>query len=371
MKRVLYFNNIFPLYRESIWKLLLRERKYRFEIFYSEKNFKNIKAFKKSKKDEFYNQLHSLNNFFINGRLIWQSNVIKTVMYSNFDIAIFLGEMTVISTWIAAIICRIRNKKVFFWSHGLYGNEPYLKKLIRILFLSLPNINILYENRAKKLLVDNGFRNQDLKVIYNSLNYDLQLKLFNRLQKQNKTPRLFENDLPIILFIGRLTPAKKIDILIDGVSIINKVTTKVNLLIIGEGPSLKNLKQISMKALSPQHYRFYGELFDEEIIANLIYQSDLCVSPGNVGLTAIHSLSYGTPVASHNDLKNQMPEVESIIEGVNGFLFEINNPEDLANKILDWLNNKTKSKKDIRRVVDEKYNPYFQKKIIDKIILNG
>ena len=43
------------------------------------------------------------------------------------------------------------------------------------------------------------------------------------------------------------------------------------------------------------------------------------VSPGNVGLTAIHSLSYGTPVLTHNNFNNQMPEVESIQPGFNGY----------------------------------------------------
>ena len=102
----------------------------------------------------------------------------------------------------------------------------------------------------------------------------------------------------------------------------------------------------------------------------MIYLSDLCVSPGNVGLTAIHALSYGTGVASHNNFNNQMPEVESIIDGVNGFLFREGDYLDLVEKIRSFLKAKPLKKK-ARQIIDEKYNPYSQKLIFDKLILNG
>ena len=63
----------------------------------------------------------------------------------------------------------------------------------------------------------------------------------------------------------------------------------------------------------------YGETFDEAEISKLLNHADLCVSPGNVGLTAMHALAYGVPVATHNDFKNQMPEFEAITPGKTGF----------------------------------------------------
>ena len=53
----------------------------------------------------------------------------------------------------------------------------------------------------------------------------------------------------------------------------------------------------------------------------------------NVGLTAIHSLSFGTPVLTHNNFDNQMPEVQAINEGENGGFFIENDLEDLIKKI--------------------------------------
>ena len=67
--------------------------------------------------------------------------------------------MTIISTWIASFILRLRGVKVLFWGHGIYGNESLPKLLLRKIFLSLATHNLVYEERAKKLMIKlNQFR---------------------------------------------------------------------------------------------------------------------------------------------------------------------------------------------------------------------
>ena len=110
--------------------MLLSENKYEFNIYYSKQNLGGIRSYIPSKDYKNKKKLHSLKNYFIKNVLFWQSGVIKTVIFKNFDIAFFMGDMSVISTWIAAIICRIRKKKVVFWGHGIYGNENFLSETI-------------------------------------------------------------------------------------------------------------------------------------------------------------------------------------------------------------------------------------------------
>ena len=81
----------------------------------------------------------------------------------------------------------------------------------------------------------------------------------------------------------------------------------------------------------------------------------------------MHSLSYGTPVITHNDFKNQMPEAEAITENINGLFFKKDNIEDLAEKILKSSEIKF-DKHLVRSVIDEKFNPNFQKQIFDNLI---
>ena len=79
-----------------------------------------------------------------------------------------------------------------------------------------------------------------------------------------------------------------------------------------------------------------------EYLAYFIFHASLCVSPGNVGLAAIHSLSFGTPVCTHSNLLNQMPEIEAVEEGVTGCYFDENNLDNLIEVINNWLNKKIK-----------------------------
>jgi len=378
LKKVLFFTNIFPHYRFAIWKKLISSNKFILDIYFSPSNPLGIPTpdLNNLFDDQERTRFHFLKNYWLSKKiLIWQSEVLRLTAFSKFDCIILLGEMYIISSWIACLIAKIRGKKIYMWSHGLYGNESYIKRHIRLNFLKLADVIFLYENRAKKLLVKNGFDERTLDVVYNSLDFDTHQKHYNQLKKEDSTcfKKLFKDEsLPTIIFIGRITEKKKIDILIGAINKLNQTKASYNLLIVGEGENLEFYKASSQKGIESGWLNFYGKSYNTEETGQLIYNSDLCVSPGNIGLTAVHCLSYGTPVASHSNYKNQMPEVEAIIDGENGFLFEENDHVDLANKINSWFSKKHKLDKDeIRKIIVEKYNPDNQLAIFTKRFING
>ena len=216
-------------------------------------------------------------------------------------------------------------------------------------------------------MIKNGFKESEVSIVYNSINYYEQLSLFKDLLK-TEDQKIFQNKAPTLLFIGRLTKVKKIDQLIRAAIILNK-KSKYNLLIIGDGEMKNELKTQAKGLILSKNCIFYGECYDEKELSRLIYNADLTVSPGNIGLTAIHSLSFGTPVCSHSNYDNQMPEVESIINGVNGFLFLENDVESMATGISKWFDKpRPIDKTIIRDVIDKKYNPKYQEKVILKAI---
>ena len=364
MKRIYFFTNYFPLYRKAIWNLLINESKYDFHIFYSKEERQGIKQHQTIEAKK----LHVIKNIFFRKYLIWQSGVLKKILFNPPDVVIFIGELNVLSTWIGVIICRLRSKKIWFWGHGVYGNEGYLKKIIRLFFLSLADKNLVYEKRAKNLLIQYGFNPSKIEVLYNSLDYSTQKKYFNKYINFPRDVKIFNNKYPIILFFGRLTFNKKINLLLESVKSIQE-TIQVNLLIIGEGEAKNSLKKQS-RNLSLKNTKFYGSLYDEEKIAKIFLASKLCVSPGNVGLNAIHSISYGTPIVTHNNFNNQMPEVESLKEGESGYFFNENDISSLIKAIKKGLMNR-KNRSKIRSIIDLKYNPYYQKKIFDRLILKN
>lgn len=374
-KKILFFTNIFPHYRLSIWKEFLNTKDFDIEIYFSKNNPLGIyspdikKVFDKNEASNLY----FIKSYWIKKKiLIWQSKILKKVLFYKFDYLLLLGEINIVSSWISIFIAKLRGKKIFMWSHGIYGNEKFLKKYLRLLFLKQSDFIFLYEKRAKFLLQRNGFSQNSLAVVYNSLNHKLYEKLYRALLNTHKNDYINffkDNSLPTIIYIGRLTKIKKLPILIEAIKILNQKKINFNLLIVGGGVDQRYLENTYNSLIDKGLVHFYGNCFDDKKTSKLIFHSDLCVSPGNIGLTAIHSLSYGTPVASHNNFNNQMPEVEAIIEGENGFLFEEDNSNDLALKINNWfLNNSNVNKDFIRKIVIDKYNPENQIRIFKEYL---
>lgn len=379
MKKIFYFTNIAPSYRETLWRVLLESNEFEFNFFYGKNEGIGIRQidFNQKQYHPHRKKLHQLTNLWFRKKvLIWQQNVVSVCLSEKFSKAIFLGDMYCISTWIAVFICRLRKKEVIFWGHGIYGNEGRVKLYLRVIFYRLANKHLLYERRGKQKMIENGFKVENLYVVFNSLDYFTHKNLRSAFEKDKKQDvfSFFKNpSLPVLVFIGRLTPVKKLDILIKAHNEINNTGFIMNLVIIGEGPERLKLEKLGQKNLEDGYLFFTGASYDEVKTGKILAASDLCVSPGNVGLTAIHSLSFGTPVCTHDNFNNQMPEAEAISDGINGFFFKEGDVLDLKAKILDWFDkndNKLVIKTKCYEIIDTCYNPAFQKKVILDVLKN-
>ena len=119
---------------------------------------------------------------------------------------------------------------------------------------------------------------------------------------------------------------------------------------------------------------FYGACFDENANAELVYNADLCVAPGNIGLTAMHVMMFGCPAISHNSFKWQMPEFESIKPGETGDFFEYDNVEDLTRCISEWFRSKKDCREKVREAcykeIDDYWNPHYQLNLLKRVLEN-
>ncbi len=296
------------------------------------------------------------------GPFVWYVGVLKLLLmpYKNYVIT---GDLKILPNWFILLYCKLTGKKTYLWTHGWYGREKKYQKLIKKAFYKLASGVFLYGDYAKTLMIKEGFSEKKLIPIYNSLDYNLQLKVRQSLAASNIYCRHFGNDNPVVIFIGRIQKGKKIEMLLEAVKILNDESIKVNVVIVGDQLQGYDILPLIDKLGLVNQVWLYGASYDEKINGELLYNADICVSPGNVGLTALHSLMYGTPVITHNNFSNQMPEFETIQEGVNGGFFKENNTDDLADKICNMLQYPMK-KEDCWRIIDEKWNPEYQIKTI-------
>ena len=266
-----------------------------------------------------------------------------------------------LSSWFLILLCAFTKKKVFSWSHGIYGRESGVRLWIKKLFFKLCSKNIVYNERSRDLMIKNGVRPENVISVHNSLDYETQIKYrgsFCDIYVQH-----FKNDNPVLFFIGRLIDDKKLDQLLEAVSIIKEKGNSFNVVLIGDGPSknslLEQVERLGMKGC----VWFYGPCYDEKEKSELISNADLCVTPGAIGLTCIDSMMYGTPVITKDDFNNQGPEYAAIHEGETGLFFKSGDVNHLAEQILMWFK-RSVSREQIRercyKEIDNYWTPQYE-----------
>lgn len=310
---------------------------------------------------------------FIHGRYLVQRGVVSLAWRSDITTLVFLGDVQFVTTWFAAMVARLRGKRVLFWTHGWTRPETGLKLLLRSSFYRLGHGLLLYGRRARQLAIKYGFRPADLYVIFNSLDYDVQKNLRARITKDDLLQvrkRLFDEPVrPMLVCTSRLIKARGLDMLLEAIHQLDIQGHQVNLLLIGAGPERSALEDL-VKTYGLA-VRFYGECYDESELAALIMAANVTVAPGKVGLTAIHSLAYGVPVITHDNPDDQMPEWEAIVSGKSGSTFSQGSIMGLAEAIRAWTQTEYTGD-DVRRqcyeMIERFYNPDYQAAIIERAI---
>lgn len=367
MKKLCLIYDTAPRYRESIYQKI--DESYDCDWF-----FGNINA---GVKEMDYTILRNVKRYNIIGnlnRVYWQCGILSLLFSNKYDTYFVGSETRAISKWLFFFLACLLfpDKKIYVWTHGWYGKESKFQSTIKKWIYNHVTGSFLYGNYAREIMIRAGIDGKKLFVIHNSLHYDQQRTLRESIAPSKLYLNHFGSKHPTIIFIGRLTPVKKLDLLVKSLKILKDKGEVYNLTFIGEGSESEKLRNLVDKLSLSQQVWFYGQCYDEKENAELIINADLCVAPGNVGLTAMHSMVFGCPVISHNDFKWQMPEFESIRIGKTGDFFEKDNVYSLSDAISKWFANKGDKREEVRQncyyEIDSQWNPYFQMNVIKSII---
>lgn len=315
--------------------------------------------------------LHVVKTFGTN--LYFTKGMISLLFRGN-DTYLLVGEPRNIAIWVFATIKKFffKKKKLYFWCHGWYGKESRFEAIIKKFVYGSADGIFTYGDYAKQLMVKIGFDADKIHPIHNSLDYDKQLELRKSIVPSNIYFNHFNNTNQTIIFIGRLTEVKRLDMIIDAIKGLDSQKEYYNVVFVGDGPMKDKLKKQAEGLSLEERIWFYGACYDEKKNAELVYNADLCVAPGNVGLTAMHSMMFGTPVISHNCFMWQMPEFEAIKPGITGDFFEYENTDSLILCISHWFS-VNKNKRNLIRQncfeeIDNYWNPYYQIEVLKKYL---
>lgn len=305
--------------------------------------------------------------------ILWQERLIGLAFRRDLDAIVFLGDPHFLSTWVSAVIARLRGKRVLFWTIGWLREESGPKAWVRWLFLRIPHALVLYGHYAKMIGLTKGFRAERMHVVYNSLDYTEQKRQLARLASGNRemvrSSLFHEAERPLLICVTRLVRKRGLDLLLEAMVLLKAQGHPMNLLLVGDGPEREALGRYA--AEHDLSVAFYGACYEEQRLCELVTAADATVAPGMVGLAAMQSLAYGTPVVTHNDPNRQAPEWEAVVPGMGGTFFRFGDSKDLARAITECVEtysfgSPARARADA--VVRRFFNPAFQRRVIERAV---
>ena len=366
--KLLLQNNFASHYRAPIYQLM--DKEFRCDFCFGDK----VDDIKKMDYSTLHGIVTEVHNVFFKS-VEYQRGVIR-LLWKEYDTYLIYSGTRCISTWLFLIIRKFffPKKRVYGWSHGLLGKEKGLKLWLNNVQFKLFTGTFVYNERSRRLMIEQGVPAEKLVTIYNSLDYDKQLLIRQDLKPNSLFVKHFGNDNKNIVFIGRLTKVKRFDLLIEAISKLKERGQLSNVTFIGDGEERQNMERMADEKGIKDQIWFYGACYDEKTNAELIYNADLCVSPGNIGLTAIHVLMFGCPAITNDDFNHQMPEFEVIQDDETGSFFKADDSNSLADVISGWFVNHGDKREQVRQacyhVIDSKWNPHHQIEIMKKVLIN-
>jgi glycosyltransferase involved in cell wall biosynthesis len=133
-----------------------------------------------------------------------------------------------------------------------------------------------------------------------------------------------------ILFVGRVTGEKQIDVLLRAAKLLPaELDAKVE--IVGGGDQLKNLQHLAVELGIADRVTFTGRVTDEEL-RDAYHRATVLAMPSIAELQSIvtmEAMASALPVVAANAMA--LPHL--VHDGENGYLFEPSSPEDLAAKL--------------------------------------
>jgi len=304
---------------------------------------------------------------------MWQWGAITWAIKPEFDTVIMHAVPHWPCTWIGALLARMLGKRVLFWGHGYLYEPRGLKGLMRRLFYALPHEHLVYGRIAKDIMLRHSWRPEHVHVIYNSLDLAQQRAIRARITPASRSAvrtKLFgDASVPVVICTSRLIQVRRLDQLLEALAELGRRGLPANLVLVGDGPERARLEADAARLGVRVH--FEGACYDEERLAALITASNATVVPGRVGLTAIHSITYGVPVVSHGDPDDQFPEWEAVIPGRTGSHFRKGDVASLADAIEPWIR-MAEPPDSVRdacvQLVQRFWNPTFQCRAIERAV---
>lgn len=235
----------------------------------------------------------------------------------------FRGEFDVIDAqqfpylpcYSAKVHSKLRRTPLVITWHEVWGDywREYLgiKGLLGMMVergaFKLPERIIPVSERVREDLAAMGVRADKMEVVPNGV--DLQ-----KIDSVEVKEQVYD-----VIYVGRLSAHKRVDLLINAVSLVRKDMPKIRCGIVGDGPELAELTKLAEGLKVKKNVDFLGFLDSEEELISKMKSSKIFVLPSTregFGISLLEANACGLPAVVVDSKKNAA--VSLIKEGVNG-----------------------------------------------------
>lgn len=230
-----------------------------------------------------------------------------------------------------------------------------VKRFAKHYKLLRPFIRWLWRDADALVSVSNGLREYayetapdiPIQVIPNAI----ELSVFT-------PPRRRQHDGPVrLLFVGRFNAFKSVETLLEAVSCLKEMgVDNFELQLIGDGERRSNLERLTAEKSLTRHVRFCGWV-DRQAIVNRYRQADLFVTATTwegMPNTVLEAMACGLPVVA-----TRASGLEELVkDSVNGYLVALNDPEALAERLADLIDNpyeRQRMGKESRKIAEQEF----------------
>lgn len=212
--------------------------------------------------------------------------------------------------WLSSdlLIWSRRRQKLVWWGIGT-GNSALLNRL-RIWMVAKSDGLIVYMPKAKQWYIERGIAEEKIFVAPNTVHVEQEEVVIDVARRRS------------FLVVGTLDTRKQLGDLICAFGRITpEIPDDIRVEVVGEGEDLKRLQALALQYGVRERIRFHGSITDNSRLKSLFSSALAVVSPGQAGLSVLHSFAFGVPfVTKANAVSGG--EIENIKDGVNGVLYE-------------------------------------------------
>jgi len=328
-KKIVFLTYIPSPYRVDFFNKLSEEVD--LKVIYYNRSMINS-PWKKEEKENKFEHLYLFDESKFKGIL----NLFRLLRSHKNDILV-VGGYYLLPEILTIFYCIFFKKKFILNSDGGFVTKGFLKTNFKKLLISSADywlssgINtsetlIFYGAEPKKIYEYSFSSLHQNEIVNKPINRDELYRLKDKLQ--------LNKDVRYLIFVGQLIPRKGVDVLLKSLPFLND--TDVEVLIIGNGPELENLRDIVQNHKIPCKVNFLGKQ-SKEVVLNYLKIADLFVFPSREdiwGLVLNEAVGNGLPVISTNRVGSAFSLID---QGKNGFIVDVDNPHILAQAINDVL----------------------------------